>query len=89
MKFSDEEKQYILKRHYENATRKQICEELGKGNEPSITQVFKEFDLKSAGRRDKYPVDENYFNKIDNNDKAYWLGLFYADGNIRLGERKI
>lgn len=24
----------------------------------------------------------NYFNKIDSSEKAYWLGLLYADGNI-------
>jgi hypothetical protein len=26
--------------------------------------------------------NENYFNKIDSNEKAYWLGFIYADGYI-------
>lgn len=34
----------------------------------------------------KYTYNENYFNKIDSKDKAYFLGLLYADGNIYLGE---
>lgn len=28
----------------------------------------------------KYPVKEDYFDKIDTEDKAYFLGLLYADG---------
>ena len=30
----------------------------------------------------KYGVDESFFNKIDNEEKAYILGFIYADGNI-------
>lgn len=28
----------------------------------------------------KYKFNENYFDNIDNQDKAYWLGFFAADG---------
>lgn len=31
----------------------------------------------------KYKVDENVFEKIDNENAAYWLGFLYADGYIR------
>jgi hypothetical protein len=30
----------------------------------------------------EYTVDENYFDIIDNEEKAYWLGFIYADGYI-------
>lgn len=30
----------------------------------------------------KYYHDENYFKKIDSEEKAYWLGFIYADGFI-------
>lgn len=30
----------------------------------------------------KYDVNHNFFNKIDNEHKAYWLGFIYADGYI-------
>jgi hypothetical protein len=30
----------------------------------------------------KYNYNKDYFNKIDNADKAYWLGFLYADGCI-------
>lgn len=29
-----------------------------------------------------YSLNENYFEKIDNEEKAYWLGFIYADGYI-------
>jgi len=30
----------------------------------------------------RYDVDHNFFNKIDNEHKAYWLGFIYADGYV-------
>lgn len=30
----------------------------------------------------KYNINENYFDTIDTEDKAYFLGLMYADGNV-------
>jgi hypothetical protein len=28
----------------------------------------------------KYPIDEEFFNEIDSEEKAYFLGMLYADG---------
>lgn len=36
----------------------------------------------SGEHRREYKFDYEYFNKIDSEDKAYWLGFLYADGNI-------
>lgn len=33
-------------------------------------------------RKPKYYFNENYFDEIDTEHKAYWLGFFYADGYI-------
>ncbi len=30
-----------------------------------------------------FTINNNYFDKIDNEEKAYWLGFMYADGYIR------
>ena len=35
----------------------------------------------------KYNVDENYFEKINTPNKAYWLGFLYADGCILVRTR--
>jgi len=33
-------------------------------------------------KRKKYNYNENYFDKIDSKDKAYWLGFIVADGYV-------
>lgn len=57
----------------------QICKVIGYGR--SCVSIF----LKSKGLHTKdktYFIDETYFKKIDNHEKAYYLGLLYADGCI-------
>ena len=38
--------------------------------------------LTIIGFRSKYPVNEDYFEDINTKEKAYWLGVLYADGAI-------
>ena len=33
----------------------------------------------------KYSVNDNYFENIDSEDKAYFLGFMMADGNLSKG----
>lgn len=42
----------------------------------------------APGRR-KYKCDHSYFNQIDSEDKAYWLGFIMADGNLTSGKQKV
>lgn len=35
----------------------------------------------------KYSYNEKFFENIDNENKAYWLGFLYADGGINVGKR--
>ena len=37
----------------------------------------------------KYTLNENFFEKIDTQEKAYWLGFMYADGNCYNNYAKI
>jgi hypothetical protein len=50
----------------------------------SIIKVLKMCGVDVTNRR--YYVNHKYFEKIDTEEKAYWLGFLYADGYIR--ERK-
>ena len=49
-----------------------------------IRRILNDNGLKLTNRR--YSVNHEYFNEIDNEEKAYWLGFIFADGYIR--ERK-
>ena len=35
----------------------------------------------------KYKVNENYFDVLNENS-SYWLGFLYADGYVRMKDRK-
>lgn len=50
-----------------------------------ISDLFKQYDFElrnNSERHRKYNINENYFEKIDSEEKAYWLGFLYADGNV-------
>ncbi|MEH7277872.1 recombinase family protein [Bacillus toyonensis] len=40
------------------------------------------FIVYSTGNRSKSTFNQNFFDKIDTEEKAYWLGFIYADGCI-------
>lgn len=44
-----------------------------------VSETFVSFGAKLLGRR-KYTLDEHYFDIIDTQDKAYYLGLLFSDG---------
>ncbi|PVC74982.1 hypothetical protein C2I27_03590 [Priestia megaterium] len=49
----------------------------------SVYNAIKRFDIPYEGRSNRRVFfDESYFTNIDTEDKAYWLGYIYADGNV-------
>lgn len=85
-KFIEEEKQKIIDLYKTGKTPGQICKEVDslKNRKPQTLYPI----LIKAGlyqKKDKndlrrFKVNDNYFDKIDNEHKAYWLGLLLADG---------
>jgi hypothetical protein len=47
----------------------------------SIDNVLKKFEVSTRIR--KHKCNEDYFEKINTNEKSYWLGLLFADGYTR------
>lgn len=62
------------------------CKDIGKEvnlSEHKIVDILKEMGCyKGAHRNKKHNCNSNYFLTIDTEEKAYWLGVFYADGNV-------
>lgn len=54
---------------------------------PFISNILKTNNIIKNSSR-KYQCDFNYFNKIDTDDKAYWLGYLYADASILSCKKK-
>ena len=69
---------------------------LAEGKEPSLTKLSKKYEVttKTISKRikeegfeiinyqNRLKFNENKFDTIDTEEKAYWLGFLYADGNI-------
>lgn len=76
--FNKEEVEYIKKWYNvkENGT---IAKDLG-----LTTKQVNDYGYRHIGKRDivRYELDNTYFEKIDTEGKAYWLGFLYADGCI-------
>lgn len=68
---------------YQNGmTVKNIAKQFNIG-EKRASDILKKYDVKillSFERSQKYTLNEQYFDDIDNQDKAYILGFLYADG---------
>ena len=55
---------------------------------PTVWYWLKKRGIKIRGKR-KYKIIESYFDEIDTKEKAYFLGLLYADGyNYTAGKNK-
>lgn len=77
--WTDEEIKY-LQDNYLTKSNKEMGEFLGR------TQKAVQVKLSKLGllRPDKYDYNRNFFEKIDTEEKAYWLGFLYADGYVSL-----
>ena len=80
--YSQEELDFI-KNNYKTKTYKEITDDINKFAD--IKKDEKQIRTKAAllGYRKQYAdLFEDYFEKIDSDEKAYWLGFIYADGYI-------
>lgn len=75
--WSDAEIEY-LKNNYQTKTYKELSKELDGRTKTAIDLKINKLGLKKS----KYVYEHDYFKYIDNEEKAYWLGFFYADGCV-------
>ncbi|WP_214518267.1 LAGLIDADG family homing endonuclease [Staphylococcus pseudintermedius] len=83
--WTNEQKEHIFNLHYEHKVAIPYIALKFKVNHETIRALFKKsgkeiFNYTTYKRI--YKVNHNYFDKIDSEDKAYWLGMLYADGTM-------
>ena len=55
-----------------------------------VRKILKQYNIHirtDSEQAPKYSYNENYFETIDSEDKAYWLGFIYADGYVSCGTK--
>lgn len=78
-KLSEQQKNEIILA-YDTCTSNELAEKYNVSR-GQITKIW--YDEQLYGKdRHKYPFNYNYFESIDSPDKAYFLGLLAADGNV-------
>ena len=70
----------FLKNNYMTLSRVEMAKKLNK-KKSSIDSKMKTLNLK-RGKVRKYSVNEKFFEVIDTEEKAYWLGFIFADGCV-------
>jgi hypothetical protein len=87
--WTDEQVAYIIDKYLnENYTLKQLGKEFN-CSYGTIRNLLNKHNINSRGNKQGYPRNEYYFNKIDTEEKAYWLGFLYADGCVHSGNNEI
>ena len=79
----EEEINEIIEMYQNNISLRQIAEKTYHSR-AALSQMLENLGIKKTkgNHYRKYFFDFNYFEKIDDEKKAYWLGFLYADGNI-------
>lgn len=86
MRFTKEENEILNERLKvlvleEHKTAKEILKEMGI-SESTLFRRLKTLGIKIPNYHNQLKFDNTVFDNIDSEEKAYWLGFIYADGNI-------
>lgn len=81
-KLTNKDKENIINNyyHYKDLTFKEIAN-ICNVSERAFARVLKENNINTK-LKNRYTLNQNYFESIDNEHKAYWLGFMYADGYV-------
>ena len=79
----------ILELYNEGLQPIEIAEQLNCSNSNIIKrlknigiEIIKDYSKRRYSRLGRHSINEEFFNVIDNEAKAYFLGLMYSDGRV-------
>ena len=74
---------------YKNGESCQVIADSFKVTFHTISNILEKNNIARDNKYKNINLNENYFEKIDSSDKAYFLGLMLTDGNVSLNENTI
>ncbi len=83
---TDKDKEFIVSQYLNGTTCKDIWNQYYKDKYKSsamIERIIRDKGLSRGMYKKEVIVNHNYFESIDDEHKAYWLGFLTADGNVR------
>lgn len=80
--FSEEQEKEIVRLYVEGFSLIKLCALTGIKSPETVRRIIRKHGVKINGFRYQFPLKEDYFVEINSADKAYWLGVLYADGNL-------
>lgn len=81
---SDDKIKYIIEKYTSGISSEILAAELNLDGS-TVCRILKRNDIKirpAEENKRKYDINENFFESIDTEEKAYWLGFLYADGSL-------
>jgi intein-encoded DNA endonuclease-like protein len=84
-RLTQEEKEFIINEYLSGKSSTNISKEQKLSTETVCEILRKQGIMKKKGDVSfrKHSFDYDFFKKVDTEEKAYWLGFIYADGNIK------
>lgn len=71
----------VINLYNQNFSITQIAKQL-KTTREAISRMLKKHNVQIINKQNETKFDETVFDSIDTEEKAYWLGFLYADGNL-------
>jgi hypothetical protein len=78
---SEEEKDSIVNEYFSSGLTIAKLGEKFKLTNRTLPAILKERKI-NTHKLNRYTLDENFFESIDTEEKAYWLGFLFADGFV-------
>lgn len=82
--------QDTIKKYISGVSASQLARELNSYTQ-KVLNFLQKNGIKTRNESEakiRYKIDSNMFEKIDSNDKAYFLGWLFSDGNVYLGAKR-
>lgn len=80
--FTESQLKYFSERISNGTSLRKLEEETGFNRKILSREIKKYLSKETNFSNRKYKLNENYFEKIDSSEKAYWLGFIAADGCV-------